>query len=419
MPTMRDYQSRILTPGWLQDEFGLGFTSAFGQAKDDQAARAKAAVKSRFPLGTGVVGNALPNPSFSFDGDGDGWPDDWYDYNSRVTAGGYGTAPLGGRSLVCIVGGLAGSAPRVASSWGAAGFRRETSLHVLPGTPYVASVAIRAPAGTVSTLVVKGRDAGTTENVNLGSSLPSTGAWQRLTYQGVATQEAWLFLSPGIIDGAPNGTVYEVAQPLLKVGMGVPAYTDEAFLGAAPSDALPIIGAERGLDRSPLESEASFRRRLQSAWDIWRWAGTPFGMLLALYRAGYTPTSGKVVIRTQKGYQHELRPDFDPDLHKPEESVITTNIGTAHLGGSPELWSQFEVLFAPPPPPAWLPTPPADSSVEVNTIRALIRKWKPAHAQCVSLQAAYRELWDYPKEPWEPTTEVWDEPGANVLWTPP
>jgi hypothetical protein len=190
--------------------------------------------------------------------------------------------------------------------------------------------------------------------------------------------------------------------------------------GVCPADALAILGGERGIDRGLTESEESFRSRVRSAWDVWRWAGTPYGLLLAFYWAGYRPTSGKVVLQTQGGKQHELRADFDPAVHTPENAIVVTNLGVVHLGGTPaELWSDCAVIFLPPVVPAWLPTPPADGSAEVEAIRRLISKWKPAHARCVRLRVSTVDLWDYPAETWEPTTEVWDETGVTSDWTPP
>jgi hypothetical protein len=158
---------------------------------------------------------------------------------------------------------------------------------------------------------------------------------------------------------------------------------------------------------------------VRGAWDAWRWAGTPYGLLLAFYWAGYRPTSGNVVLQVQKGWQYQLRSDFDPAIHTPEQALTITNIGTVHLGGSPELWSQFAVLFVAPVIPSWVPTPPADGSAEVNAIRDMIVRWKPGHARCVSLQAVPVDLWDFPTETWDPTTEVWDETGTPTVWTPP
>lgn len=191
------------------------------------------------------------------------------------------------------------------------------------------------------------------------------------------------------------------------------------FPELAPEDALQLLAIERGIDRGQTETLEGFRGRVLGAWDVWRWAGTPFSLLAAFWWAGYTPASGRIILQTQLGKQHELRADYDPFVHDPQDAVVTTDIGVVHLGGVPELWNQFALVFVPPTPPGWLPTPPADGSAEVTAIRRLIVRWKPAHAQCVSLKVSTQELWDFPTEVWEPTTEVWDEAGVETVWTPP
>jgi hypothetical protein len=192
-----------------------------------------------------------------------------------------------------------------------------------------------------------------------------------------------------------------------------------------PSDALALLAAERGIDRGTTETEASHRDRVKKAWEIWRWAGTPIGMLIAFYWAGYRPTDGRVVIQTQGdatagGHQFELRTDFDPAIHAPEDSLIATNIGPISLGGAPaELWQDFAVIFTNPIAASWGGSLPLDASLEVDNIRGLITRWKAGHSRCVRLRATTIDLWDLPLEPWDPTTEPWDEAGATTDWTPP
>jgi hypothetical protein len=192
-----------------------------------------------------------------------------------------------------------------------------------------------------------------------------------------------------------------------------------------PEDALALLAAERGLDRGPTETLDAFRERVRRAWDLWEWAGTAWGLLMAFYWAGYTPSSGRVVLQGQGdpvvgGTQFELRPDFDPAVHTPKDGIVYTARGNGSLGGAPApLWSDFAVLFVSPLPGAWVPAPPADGSAEVNGIRSLLLKWKPAHARCVKLQATTAELWGFPTEDWGPTAELWEASGTTITWTPP
>lgn len=50
----------------------------------------------------------------------------------------------------------------------------------------------------------------------------------------------------------------------------------------APDDALARLGADAQIERSPLDTAASYRARLAAAWDVWGWAGTPYGYAYAL-----------------------------------------------------------------------------------------------------------------------------------------
>lgn len=239
------------------------------------------------------------------------------------------------------------------------------------------------------------------------------------TYQSETLAPGWLRDPAGSAFLKAHGARKDAHVALLKEAAKC------GFPSTCPPDALALLAAERGIDRGPTETEAAFRERVRRAWDLWRWAGTAYGMLLVLYHAGYRPSSGKAVLQAQGdpvagGKQYELRADFDPALHAPENALVITNLGVVHLGGTPaELWSDFAVLFTPPVLPAWLPTPPGDGSPEVNGIRGLISRWKPGHARCVRLRATTIDLWDLPIEAWEPTTEIWDETGVTTDWTPP
>jgi hypothetical protein len=429
------------------------------------------------------------------------------------------------------------------------------------------------------------------------------------TYQTVDLAPGWLQDQWGRAFLGALGARKDAHVALLKEAAkcGMPSL--------CPVDALALLGAERGIDRGPAETEASYRGRVRAAWDTWRWAGTPFGLLAAFYWAGYRPTSGKVVLQTQGdavagGKQYALRDDFDPVLHDPSlppairtnlllrsqefndaawgkanvsttpdstaapdgsttaetltktanafasayqtsivvdqgqtytvsayvkagtlgsaslriisgandasrvvdlaggaiipggsnsgfvaatatsvgsgwwritmsvtaaaatmavylypgdlrdavagsiygwgaqletgssatayiptagttawvddiSPLVITDLGVVHLGGAPaELWQDFAVLFVNPLPPAWIPTPPADGSIEVDGIRSLITRWKPGHERCVKLAVAGGRLLGYPVDDTFNTyagqtiAQVGGS-GIAATWTPP
>ncbi len=74
------------------------------------------------------------------------------------------------------------------------------------------------------------------------------------------------------------------------------------FPTLAPSDALGFLGDERQLDRGPQETDPGYALRVRGAWETCPRAGTPAGLLLALYYGGFP---GAVVVQ-QNGYAFEL-----------------------------------------------------------------------------------------------------------------
>jgi hypothetical protein len=410
MPSFLEHQGTNLAPGWLRGDAGRAFLEAFGAMKDAQVARAKEAVKCRFPAGTAVpelhLGNQVTaSVVLTLAGD------DKLAYAFQLgetrpfTFARINTSQAGRRGRVILY----SSVPD-----GAAGVDGRPDALLAVSAEFVSVDGwnegipigpITLEPGTYFVGVITSTDG--LYGVRMGPETPGRPCFYGSDTYSDSPEATW----------SPGGANMERVPCIELVSTTRPGGVE--FDNAAPFDALAIIAAERGIDRGATESEASFRSRVRSAWDVWRWAGTPYGLLLAFYWAGYRPTSGKVVLQTQGGKQHELRADFDPTVHTPENALVVTNLGLVHLGGTPELWSDFAVVFLSPTPPSWLPTPPADGSAEVEAIRRLISKWKAAHARCVRLRVSTVDLWDYPAETWEPTTEVWDETGVTSDWTPP
>lgn len=174
------------------------------------------------------------------------------------------------------------------------------------------------------------------------------------------------------------------------------------FPAEAPLDALTRIGGDRGgLERGVTETDAAWRARLRGAWDVWPWAGTPTGVLRALWYAGYT----SVVLITGTGRAHTLNGSLD---------VVTTPAAGLVPSG---FWNGFRVLFVAPLPAAWVPTPPANNSDEVNTLRRLVKTWKPGHAILEDLVVVQGNIWGFPgTQTWGQGGLTWG--GATTVWTP-
>lgn len=151
------------------------------------------------------------------------------------------------------------------------------------------------------------------------------------------------------------------------------------FVRYSSTSALAALGVERGLPRSPGESDLSYAGRLRNAWDIWSRAGTAFGMLTALRAAGYE----NVYLAIFSGKLYSL--DADDEL-------VTEDLDPGSWkfrDVDDDYWSRFIVLFPEPLLARWVTDGvPAEDSDEANAIREIIRRWKPAHMHCDEIAIA-------------------------------
>ncbi len=143
------------------------------------------------------------------------------------------------------------------------------------------------------------------------------------------------------------------------------------FPSLAPTDALPLIGQDRVIERGPAETDADYAARLKTAFDAWRWAGTATGLqTYVLAPAGYTNTR-----------------------------LISNRDWAGTFGGTPpdgatSKWARFWVVVAQPPTytaRVW-GTPPAAntfaygsglwgsnaSADDVTRLKRLLNTWKCA-----------------------------------------
>ena len=163
-------------------------------------------------------------------------------------------------------------------------------------------------------------------------------------------------------DLAPRRFAQERGQKFVfgfsSVGDVILDGTTEAVGARFPSfcatDALQYLGRDRRLVRGPNEATASFRARLKGAFDAWTLAGTVSGLTGQLEAFGLT---GFVVI---ENHQWD-----DPWPHDPDN------------------WSRFWVVVPEGGHP-WTTSIPSDDE---QTLRKIIRAWKPAHTICVEFIA--------------------------------
>lgn len=180
------------------------------------------------------------------------------------------------------------------------------------------------------------------------------------------------------------------------------------YPGYATASAVGMLGAERGIDKGPGESLASYAGRVRGAWDTRAYGGTARGMLTALYVAGYT----EVRLATAGGRIYWMNADRDVEWYVlPEGSWLFGETDS-------DYWSRFIVIFPEPLPADWVANGvPAESSDEAKTIKRIVRRWKPAHMDTAAIIiASSPETFDY-----FPEGGTWDNPGATwgdeTTWT--
>jgi hypothetical protein len=140
----------------------------------------------------------------------------------------------------------------------------------------------------------------------------------------------------------------------------------------APADALVRIGADRVVLQAPGETDAAFRARLLTAFDIWHAAGTEQGIKDLLGAAGCV-----TVVLTE-----------DQDV-----------------AGALGHWARFLIdVFPPHPytaPIEWAAAGPTTwgeesgvrwgfgDSTAVDYTRVVTRRWKPAHTRCLGVRVTW------------------------------
>lgn len=209
---------------------------------------------------------------------------------------------------------------------------------------------------------------------------------------------------------------------------------------ASITDSIKLVASERLIEPGTTETTANLARRLTYAVDQWQLASQPVGMLCALQFAGFCPVAEDVIIVQQNGRAHRLT-TVPPDLDDMRAAVLSSDLGNnPPIGGVRPLaagvtpwWhidtdidaenDQFNGRFAllyPAPLGTWAApvNPPTDVSSptrsEVNRLRRIVQRWKPAKAKCVGIYVATAgEMWGWPVGTWG-DPGVWG--GTVVHW---
>jgi hypothetical protein len=172
------------------------------------------------------------------------------------------------------------------------------------------------------------------------------------------------------------------------------------YPGIGTPTALPYIGRDRRIIRGFAENDASFSKRLLTWREDWKTAGHAFSLLRQV--KGYlTPHPIKLRSVDNAGNLYTLNADGTTELVQTQPSNWNWDVENA-------FWSRFWLILY-PPPSLWDPMFPWGNAAQwggawgaanvtwgttatpeqIASIKAVIRQWKPAHANCVCVVVAF------------------------------
>jgi hypothetical protein len=173
--------------------------------------------------------------------------------------------------------------------------------------------------------------------------------------------------------------------------------TFAALPGLGTTTALPLIAFSRGIMRGFTESDANFSSRLIQWLDLWRTAGRPVGMLLAVLGL-FAPTSVAVRVVDNHGnwYWYNLGDTpFPPGSSVPAPPHFLLNQGNWNWdGNTTQWWRMWLIVYV--APLGWTIGPhwgdggkwgdagrlwgiTGPTAGQIQALRVLVRQWKAAH----------------------------------------
>lgn len=211
---------------------------------------------------------------------------------------------------------------------------------------------------------------------------------------------------------------------LYSVGLVLDAFAERARLGVlarfptyAPPDALAALGRDRGFFRGLQDTDASYAERMRPHLDFWPRVGSGFPILEQLQAYLGEPTRVRIVTNHSTWYTIEA------DGSRSEDQQLEGDWDwDGNTTGAP-YWQRFWVIIY-PPPELWIPLDPYGSlppygeidgtwgstatAEQVQTVREIVRKYKPAHARCVNIIVSFDpDLFDPSEDPTSPPDGDW------------
>lgn len=188
--------------------------------------------------------------------------------------------------------------------------------------------------------------------------------------------------------------------------------------GVGTPDALPFIGNDRQIDRGPSESATGYAARLTRAFDSWRVAGNA-RELLAQTRAYFLPSPPPIRIVNDRSVWHSIDPttgEVTRSIASPPNWTWDDDASSATpTPASPRWWRAWLVIDSSAGPwRQWFYGEPGvtfgsgltwgstATEEEVQSIRRVVAKWKPAHAHArviLTFAAGLFEASDAPGSP--------------------
>lgn len=182
----------------------------------------------------------------------------------------------------------------------------------------------------------------------------------------VSAAPVWLQRANGIAWHQAHGVVKDIFVDAAR------AATKAGWPLATPADGLSFIARERSLARVPSDTDATHALRLCSAFDLWEYGGTSYGVETAL-NTRY-PLAGAVVLTywtnpTFFGVNNALWARY----------YITMSITT---WGAPAVWGAAGLVWG-AVGLTWGISAPLG---EVAELRALLRTWAAGYAKCTGIR---------------------------------
>jgi hypothetical protein len=214
-------------------------------------------------------------------------------------------------------------------------------------------------------------------------------------------------ISPTWLNG-PVGQRYRYSMAVLYDALSDAAgYANLVrFPNTCPFDALPLLSADRQIDQGFSEANTSFQGRLIQWLDLWRAAGSPMGVLIAILGL-FLPTSIRIrTVDNSSNWNTYLAgaTPFPAGAAVPTPPTYVKGAANwnwdGNIGNGSPWWRTWIILYV--SPLGWTIGPhwgdgghwgdvgrlwgiSGPLPGQLQTLRSVIKKWKPAHSWIVNV----------------------------------